>query len=785
MRTVLRARLNRIKAKIESSQPGRIVIVVNRKIKYDFLLADNVQRDILYLTISTFTSLYELSHGSAGRRKSDYSGTTIEDYTTMDSSDSSAWKTDCTGPYDSRSDSSRGRKASVSSSSTASSSPSGKEKKGFSFFKSKKDKSQEKESASSGQESNPAKQPQVKFAPSTKSQDGQATNDDDDRSDGYDGYDVPATTKVSFGPSMGIPSVTRNRPTGAPSSKPRQPIDRDRAHTAPDIVTSRTMRDRPVPASTKPKNPDNVTLNPGQPVEMNMMFQMKPPSRKGVNKYSALANGFTKTMPGAPTAGPDGAPPPPPPPPGMGGPPPPPPPPPPPGMGGPPPPPPPPGAPNAAAVDASKTKQLHWEKVGKGDIERSVWNKATDFNVDIDDELLGVMFMKEAGKEANFGGAQAPVEKNLLDPRRQHVIDIVIESLKMSTEDVVAAIKNMNENALTPDAWSQLVEFMPTEEQEASLKAFTGDVSKLSRPEKLLYEMVRIPHFALRLNAITFHLSLNESAAEIEEQIKSILDASRQVRTSDKFTRVLEIVLAFGNYLNFGTNKGYALGFKIDTLLKLADTKAIDRKTTLLHFLANHINEREPEVIKFVDDMPALKEATTVSIVDLGNTLQGMVRTSQNLTESVAKIKESQEPLPPGDQLLRKMTDILDKASKKVQSIVSKADAMKKAVDALADHFAEPLNKFDAEGTFMNIYQFSIQFTNAHRENEGEKEKIRRALQKGLEVTAKPVGKRSVNPLDLLLTAQKSFSRAEYDDNDDDRDSDVEENEVDDGAERS
>ena len=34
-----------------------------------------------------------------------------------------------------------------------------------------------------------------------------------------------------------------------------------------------------------------------------------------------------------------------------------------------------------------------------------------------------------------------------------------------------------------------------------------------------------------------------------------------------------------------GTQRGAAAGFKLDTLLKLADVKGTDRKTSLLHFV--------------------------------------------------------------------------------------------------------------------------------------------------------------------------------------------------------
>ena len=68
-------------------------------------------------------------------------------------------------------------------------------------------------------------------------------------------------------------------------------------------------------------------------------------------------------------------------------------------------------------------------------------------------------------------------------------------------------------------------------------------------------------------------------------QFSDVLDASKEVQRSRKLKKLLEIVLAFGNYMNKG-QRGNAHGFRIASLNKIIDTKSsIDRKVTLLHYL--------------------------------------------------------------------------------------------------------------------------------------------------------------------------------------------------------
>lgn len=57
------------------------------------------------------------------------------------------------------------------------------------------------------------------------------------------------------------------------------------------------------------------------------------------------------------------------------------------------------------------------------------------------------------------------------------------------------------------------------------------------------------------------------------ESIKVVATACQQVRGSNNLLQLLRLVLATGNLLNAGTNRGNAQGIKLDTLMKLADVK--------------------------------------------------------------------------------------------------------------------------------------------------------------------------------------------------------------------
>jgi len=51
-----------------------------------------------------------------------------------------------------------------------------------------------------------------------------------------------------------------------------------------------------------------------------------------------------------------------------------------------------------------------------------------------------------------------------------------------------------------------------------------------------------------------------------------------QVKESAKLRQIMQTILTLGNALN-------AVGFKLDSLLKLSDTRARNNKMTLMHYL--------------------------------------------------------------------------------------------------------------------------------------------------------------------------------------------------------
>ena len=71
-----------------------------------------------------------------------------------------------------------------------------------------------------------------------------------------------------------------------------------------------------------------------------------------------------------------------------------------------------------------------------------------------------------------------------------------------------------------------------------------------------------------------------------------------------------QIVLLMGNYMNAGSRNQQSYGFDLSYLTKLSSTKSADQKTTLLHFLANTVESRFPDVMDFQNELRNVEAAS-------------------------------------------------------------------------------------------------------------------------------------------------------------------------------
>jgi diaphanous protein len=97
---------------------------------------------------------------------------------------------------------------------------------------------------------------------------------------------------------------------------------------------------------------------------------------------------------------------------------------------------------------------------------------------------------------------------------------------------------------------------------------------------------------------------------DIQSQVQTFDKAIQELRNSKQFSSILELVLAIGNFFNSGSQRGQAYGFKLDSLLRLAETKTTDNKKSLLHYFAHLMETKFSQYLNFRDEIPTIPAAS-------------------------------------------------------------------------------------------------------------------------------------------------------------------------------
>jgi len=79
----------------------------------------------------------------------------------------------------------------------------------------------------------------------------------------------------------------------------------------------------------------------------------------------------------------------------------------------------------------------------------------------------------------------------------------------------------------------------------------------------------QVPRLTERVKFEVMRRTFDAQVSDLRNTLSLVIHACEEVQNSKNFLKIVEIVLAVGNYLNGSTFRGGAWGFKIDVLTKV------------------------------------------------------------------------------------------------------------------------------------------------------------------------------------------------------------------------
>uniref|UniRef100_A0A3Q2SNS6 Dishevelled associated activator of morphogenesis 1b n=1 Tax=Fundulus heteroclitus TaxID=8078 RepID=A0A3Q2SNS6_FUNHE len=370
---------------------------------------------------------------------------------------------------------------------------------------------------------------------------------------------------------------------------------------------------------------------------------------------------------------------------------------------------------------AELTARLHELNTNK--LEGTVWMDVDDGRVfkildlkDIEKTFSAYQRQQKEAEDDTLGSKKIK-ELSVIDGRRAQNCNILLSRLKLSNEEIKRAILTMDEHEDLPkDMLEQLLKFVPEKSDVDLLEEHKHELDRMAKPDRFLYEMSRINHYQQRLQSLYFKKKFAERIAEIKPKIEALTKASKEILHSKNLKQLLEVVLAFGNYMNKG-QRGNAYGFKVSSLNKIADTKSsIDKNITLLHYLITILEKKYPKVLKFQDDLQSVSEAAKVNMTELEKDI-GNLRSGLKSVESELDFQKKR-PQELGDKFVSVVSQFIAVASFSFSDVEDSLAEAKELFLRAVKHFGEDAGKMQPDEFFGIFDQFLQSFTEAQQENE-------------------------------------------------------------------
>ena len=341
-------------------------------------------------------------------------------------------------------------------------------------------------------------------------------------------------------------------------------------------------------------------------------------------------------------------------------------------------------------------KSLFWDIIPPKEIKGTLWDELDDTKVKINLDKFEEKFSqvkKEVKKVVVEKKAPAKKEKKtFLDPDRTRMMSIVLNKIRIDTLELSDAIEQYDLKILTPEVCGLLLPILPNDAEVKEVSAFQGDImEELAVCDQFVLIISGIAAFKERIKAIVFQYNYKSDYNIIIEEINRIFKVFKLMKEDENVRKLLEIILALGNYMNGGSFRGGAFGFTLGSLTKLADTKSSG--ITFIDYIIKFIYEeiKEPKVLDVIKDLKEFDKLQYQSIVESSKQMENRWKDVLALKKALAANKDILLDEDKSDKFL---DSFYNDAEGKIKEIKEKVEKIDKDYEDIAKFYGENPTKF-------------------------------------------------------------------------------------------
>uniref|UniRef100_A0A9J8CZD0 Formin-like 2b n=2 Tax=Cyprinus carpio TaxID=7962 RepID=A0A9J8CZD0_CYPCA len=379
---------------------------------------------------------------------------------------------------------------------------------------------------------------------------------------------------------------------------------------------------------------------------------------------------------------------------------------------------------------------FNWVALKPNQINGTVFNEIDDEKIleDLNVDEFEEMFKTKAQGPAvdmtmqkQKAPPKGPNKVSLLEANRAKNLAITLRKAGKSPEEICKAIQTFDLRTVPVDFVECLMRFMPTESEVKVLRQYERErrpMDGVTDEDRFMMLFSKIERLPQRMTIMAFMGNFSDSVQMLTPQLHAMIAASVSIKSSQKLKKILEIILALGNYMN-SSKRGAVYGFKLQSLDLLLETKSTDRKQTLLHYIANVVKEKYPVVSVFYNELHYIEKAAAVSLenvlLDVKELQRGMDLTRREYSMH-------------GHNSLLK--DFIHHNEARLKKLLDDARIAQDAFDDVIKFFGESPKTMPPSVFFPVFVRFIKSYRQADEENEQKKRQEQLMMEKLLEQEA-------------------------------------------------
>jgi len=231
--------------------------------------------------------------------------------------------------------------------------------------------------------------------------------------------------------------------------------------------------------------------------------------------------------------------------------------------------------------------------------------------------------------------------------------------VKIGAKQTVELLLDADSNFLDEETRKLLMVLHPDPEEgemeklESVVQEIKGhDKEPADYMEKLdwfMYCLGKLPRLQQRIECILIIGKLEDDANVLKRTFGFLSTAIKHVRESKELEFVLRAALGIGNFINGGSSRGGAYGFKFSSLMKMAEARASSGSHNLLQVVLgeaamDYSEQKDGSPDSFLESLKDLMEEFTeqpVTLPQLRDMVQALQKAQQVLRMELDKLRPS------------------------------------------------------------------------------------------------------------------------------------------------